>query len=66
MHQYASHHHQDHHCWPGCNVLCYSAMNRTLNTDMMIISFSPDIFQPAFVNYSGGQRLRLSYAVEWC
>ena len=38
---------------PGCNVLCYNtginAMNRTLNTDMVTISFSPDIFQPALV-----------------
>ena len=57
MQQYVSHHHQDHHCYfmPGCNVLCYNtginAMNRTLNIDMVTISFSPDIFQPALVNY---------------
>ena len=56
MHQYVSHHHQDHHCLPGCNVLCYNAIivNRILNIDMVIISFSPDIFQLALVNYSRG------------
>ena len=54
MHQYVSHHHQDHNCLPGCNVLCYNAINRILNIDMVIISFSPDIFQLALVNYSRG------------
>ena len=37
MHEYVSHHHQDHRCLPGCNVLCYNAMNRILNIDMVII-----------------------------
>ena len=54
MHQYVSHYHQDQHCLPGCNALCYNAMNRILNIDMVIISFSPDIFQLALVNYSRG------------
>ena len=53
MQQYVSHHHQDHFNIPGCNVLCcntaINAMNRTLNTDMVTISFTPDIFQPALV-----------------
>ena len=50
MRHYVSHHHQDHFNMPGCNVLCcntaINAMNRTLNTDMVTISFTPDIFLP--------------------
>ena len=56
MHEYVSHHHQDHHCLPGCNVLCYNAMNRILNIDMVII--------PIYFNLPvEGQRFRLSHAV---
>ena len=47
MQHYVSHHHQDHFNMPGCNVLCcntaINAMNRTLDTDMVTISFTPDI-----------------------
>ena len=70
MQQYVSHHHQDHFNMPGCYVLCcntaINAMNRTLNTDMVTISFTPDIFQPALVNYSKGRGSDCPMQLQWC
>ena len=70
MQQHVSHHHQDHFNMPGGNVLCcntaINAMNRTLNTDMVTISFTPDIFQPAFVNYSKARGSDCPMQLQWC
>ena len=63
MHEYVSHHHQDHHCLPGCNVLCYNAMNRILNIDMVIIPLVQIYFNFPWSIIVEGQRLRLSHAV---
>ena len=56
--------------WNGCNVLCcntaINAMNRTLNTDMVTISFTPDIFQPALVNYSKARGSDCPMQLQWC
>ena len=63
MHEYVSHHHQDHHCLPGCNVLCYNAMNRILNVDMVIIPLVQIYFNLPWSIMVEGQRLRSSHAV---
>ena len=70
MQQYVSHHHQDHFNMPGCNVLCcntaINAKNRTLNTDMVTISFTPDIFQLALVNYGKARGSDCPMQLQWC
>ena len=56
MHEYVSHHHQDNHCLPGCNVLCYNAMNRILNIDMVRDApILPAIFLENYVGKSKEQ-----------
>ena len=45
------------------NVLCYNAMNRILNIDMLIIPLVQIYFNLPWSIIVEGQRLRLSHAV---
>ena len=63
MHEYVSHHHQDHHCLPGCNVLWLQCYEQNSNIDMVIIPLVQIYFNLPWSIIVEGQRLRLPLAV---